>query len=77
MAKVQHNKATAASILQIGFSRNTKCANKDSFRRDTHIYNFTGAHIYIHMHTHIHTYTHAHVCTHMCARTHTHSNKSF
>ena len=26
------------TVLQIGFSRNTKCANKDSFRRDSHIY---------------------------------------
>ena len=37
MAKVQHNRATAAWILQIGFSRNTKCAIKDGFRRDSHI----------------------------------------
>ena len=73
MAKVQHNKATAASILQIGFSRNTKCVNKDGFCRDSHIYNFTGAHIYIHMHTHIRTYTYTHAHVH----THTHSNKSF
>ena len=35
MAKVQHNRTTAASILQISFSHNiTKCANKDGFQRD-------------------------------------------
>ena len=39
MAKVQHNRATAAWILQIGFSRNNKCAIKDGFHRDSHIYN--------------------------------------
>ena len=38
MAKVQHNRATAAWTLQIGFSHNTKCANKDGFHRDSHIY---------------------------------------
>ena len=38
MAKVQHNRATAAWILQIGFSRNTKSANKDGFHRDSQIY---------------------------------------
>ena len=27
MATVQHNRTTAASIFQIGFSRLTKCAN--------------------------------------------------
>ena len=38
MAKTQRNRTTAASILQISFSRITKCANKDSFHRDSHIY---------------------------------------
>ena len=37
MAKVQHNRTTAAWMFQIGFSRNTKCANKDGFHRDSHI----------------------------------------
>ena len=39
MATVQHNKTTAVSMPQIGISRNTKCANKDGFRRDSHIRN--------------------------------------
>ena len=38
MAKVQHNRITATSMLQIGFSRNNRCANKDGFRRYSHIY---------------------------------------
>ena len=37
MAKVQHNRTTAASILQIVFSHITKCANKDGFHKDSHI----------------------------------------
>ena len=31
MAKVQHNRATAASILQIGFFCNAKCARRTVF----------------------------------------------
>ena len=38
MATVQHNRTTAASILQIGFSGNTKCPAKDGYCRDSHIW---------------------------------------
>ena len=37
MATVQHYTTTTGSILQIGFSHNTKCANKKGFCRDNHI----------------------------------------
>ena len=38
MAIGQQSRTTAVSILQIGISHNTKCAIKDSFHRDSHIY---------------------------------------
>ena len=37
MTKSQHKRTAVASMFQNGISRNTKCAVKDSFRRDSHI----------------------------------------
>ena len=37
MTKSQHKGTTAASMFQNGISRNTKCAVRDGFRRDSHI----------------------------------------
>ena len=34
----KHNRSTAVLIVKIGISRNTKCAIRDGFRRDSHIY---------------------------------------
>ena len=47
MTKSQHKRTAVASMFQNGISRNTKCAIKDGFCRDSHIsywshvYNFT------------------------------------
>ena len=37
MTKSQHKRTAAASMFQNGISRNTKCAVRDGFRRDSHI----------------------------------------
>ena len=36
MTKSQHKRTAAASMFQNGISRNTKCAVRDGFRRDSH-----------------------------------------
>ena len=38
MIKIQHKRTAVASMFQNGISRNTKCAEKDGFRRAGHIY---------------------------------------
>ena len=38
MTKPQHKRIAVASMFQNGISRNTKCAVRDGFRRDSHIY---------------------------------------
>ena len=39
MTKTQHKKTAVASMFQNGISRNTKCAERDSFHRVGHKYN--------------------------------------
>ena len=41
MTKTRHKRTAVASMFQNGISRNTKCAEKDGFRRAGHIYLFT------------------------------------
>ena len=38
MTKTQRKRTAVASMFQNGISRNTKCAKKDGFRREGHIY---------------------------------------
>ena len=38
MTKTQHKRTAVASMFQNGISRNTKCAERDGFRREGHIY---------------------------------------
>ena len=38
MTKSQHKRTAVASMFQNGVSWNTKCADRDGFRRDSHIY---------------------------------------
>ena len=38
MIKTQHKRTIVASIFQNGISQNTKCAARDGFCRDTHIF---------------------------------------
>ena len=38
MTKSQHKRNAVASMFQNGISRNTKCAIRDSFHRDSHIW---------------------------------------
>ena len=37
MTKTWHKRRAVASMFQNGISRNTKCAVRDAFRRDSHI----------------------------------------
>ena len=37
MTKTQHKRTAAASMFQMGISRNTKYAVRDGFRKDSHI----------------------------------------
>ena len=37
MTKTWHKKTAVASMFQNGISRNTKCAERDGFRREGHI----------------------------------------
>ena len=46
MTKTRHNKTAVASMFQNGISQNTKCVERDGFRREGHIY------IYVYTHTH-------------------------
>ena len=48
MAVGQQHRTTAASILQIDISRNTNCAIKDGFRRDSHNYAYNKIITYLH-----------------------------
>ena len=38
MTKTRYKRTAVASLFQNGISRNTKCAERDSFRREGHIY---------------------------------------
>ena len=38
MTKTQHKGTAVASIFQNGFYQNTKCAERDGFHREDHIY---------------------------------------
>ena len=38
MTKTRHKGTAVASMFQNGISRNTKCAERDGFRREGHIY---------------------------------------
>ena len=38
MTKTQHKRTAVASMFQNGVSRNTKCAERDGFHREGHIY---------------------------------------
>ena len=38
MTKAQHKRTAEASMFQNGISHNTKCAEMDSFHRDSHIF---------------------------------------
>ena len=37
MTKTRHKRTAVASMFQSGISRNTKCAERDGFRREGHI----------------------------------------
>ena len=37
MTKTQHKRTVVASMFQNGISQNTKCAERDGFRREGHI----------------------------------------
>ena len=41
MTKTRHKRTAVASMFQNGISRNTKCAERDSFRRAGHICSYT------------------------------------
>ena len=47
MTKSQHKRTAVASMFQNGISRNTKCAVRDGFRRDSHIFYFTKSFVII------------------------------
>ena len=47
MTKSQHKRTAAASMFQNGISRNTKCAIRDGFRRDSHKCNLFCNYVYI------------------------------
>ena len=38
MTKTRHKRTAVASMFQNGISRNTKCAERDGFRREGHIW---------------------------------------
>ena len=39
MTKTRHKRTAVASMFQNGISQNTKCAERDGFRREGHILN--------------------------------------
>ena len=47
MIKSQHKRTAAASMFQNGISRNIKCAVKDGFHRDSHIYKYIYIYIFL------------------------------
>ena len=49
MTKTRHKKTAVASMFQNGISRNTKCAKRDGFHREGHIYIDIYIYIYIYI----------------------------
>ena len=55
MTKTQHKRTEVASMFQNGISQNTKCAERDGFCREGHIYDWACKNrAYLHK---LHTFT--------------------